>query len=156
MGYRCLIQEGRSDQFNFRTMELIMTKKQHTEERPVHNALTIDNQAETLRFVQENLNDFITNCVRVRKMEANAKKQLEESSEMFEKSLEPLFTVISATATKHILDKLSNSLKKALLIMAMDKFNCNKDSVCQALGLTRERLEHEITLCGLMGNNKTA
>jgi DNA-binding NtrC family response regulator len=137
-------------------MELLMIKKQHTEERPLHTALTIDNQTETLRFVQEHMNDFITNCVRVRKMEANSKKQLEESAELFEKNLEPLFTVISATSTKHVLDKLSNSLKKALLILAMEKFNCNKDSVCQALGLSRERLDHEIALCGLMGNNKAA
>jgi DNA-binding NtrC family response regulator len=156
MGYRCHEPENRADQYDFRTMELVMVKKQQVDERPIHTALTIDNQLETLRFVQENMNVFVTNCIRVKKMEATTRKKLDESARLFERNLEPLFTVISATSTKHVLDKLSTALKKALLLMAMEKFNCNKDSVCQALGLTRERLEREIVSCGLVNNHKAA
>jgi DNA-binding NtrC family response regulator len=156
MGYRCHEPENRADQFSFRTMELVMVKKQQAGERPIHTALTIDNQLETLRFVQDNMNVFVTNCIRVKKMEATARKKLDESARLFERNLEPLFTVISATSTKHVLDKLSNALKKALLLMAMEKFHCNKDSVCQALGLTREGLEREIVSCGLLNNHKAA
>lgn len=154
MGYRCHDPEERAGQYDYRTMELVMIKKQHDGEHPSHNALTIDNQMETLHFVQEHMNEFVTNCIRVKKMELNLSKKVEDSARLFEQRLEPLFSVISATETKHVLDKLSSSLKKALLIMAMEKYHCNKDSVCRALGLTRERLEREIVQCGLISSRK--
>ncbi len=156
MGYRCRMPEEKLDNYEFRMMELMMSKKQFPEERPLQAVLAIDNHMETLRFVQEHMNDFITNCIKVTRMEASEKKKVDESARLFERNLEPLFTVISATATRNILDKLSSSLKKALLLMAMEKYHCNKESVCKALGLTPDKLEREIALCGLTAGKKAA
>lgn len=149
MGYRCRVNEDRAGECDFRLIEMVMTKKNAIQSIPVKAVITIDNHAETLRYVQTNMTDFVTNCVRVKAMEANARKKVEESARLFEQHLEPFFTVVAATAQKNVLDKLSSALKKALILMAMEKYHCNKESICKALGLTREKLDREIALCGL-------
>lgn len=149
MGYRCRMHEDKAGECDFRLIEMVMTKKSAMQSMPVKIVITIDNHAETLRYVQTNMTDFVTNCVRVEAMEANARKKVEESARLFEQHLEPFFTVVAATTQKNVLDKLSSALKKALILMAMEKYHCNKESICKALGLTREKLESEIALCGL-------
>lgn len=156
MGYRCCVNEDRAGEYDFRLIEMLMTKKNAIHSIPVKAVITIDNHAETLRYVQTNMTAFVTNCVRVKAMEANASKKVEESARLFEQQLEPFFTVVAATAQKNVLDKLSSALKKALILMAMEKYHCNKESICEALGLTREKLEREIALCGLSPEKRAA
>ncbi len=149
MGYRCRIIEDKAGECDFRLIEMVMTKKNPIESIPVKAIMTIDNHADTLRYVQSNMTDFVTNCVKVKTMESNARRKVEESAILFEQNLEPFFSVVAATAPKNVLDKLSSALKKALILMAMEKYQSNKESICKALGLTREKLEREIALCGL-------
>ena len=149
MGYRCRIHEDKAGECDFRLIEMVMTKKNSIQSLPVRAVITIDNHVETIRYVQSNMTDFVTNCVRVEAMEANARKKVEENARLFEQHLEPFFTVVAATTQKNVLDKLSSALKKALILMAMEKYHCNKESICRALGLSPEKLEREIDLCGL-------
>ena len=149
MGYRCRTYEDKAGESDFRLIEMVMTKTSTTQAVPVRAVITIDNHAETLRYVQTNMTDFVTNCVKVEAMEANARKKVEENARLFSQHLEPFFTVVTATTQRNVLDKLSSALKKALILMAMEKYHCNKESICQALGLTREKLESEIALFGL-------
>ena len=149
MGYRCRIHEDKAGECDFRLIEMVMTKKNSIQSVPVRAVITIDNHAETIRYVQSNMTDFVTNCVRVEAMETNARKKVEENARLFEQHLEPFFTVVAATTQKNVLDKLSSALKKALILMAMEKYHCNTESICKALGLSREKLEREIDLCGL-------
>ena len=76
-------------------------------------------------------------------------KKIEESAELFQNNLQPLFSMISETSKTHILDKLSNSLKKALILMAIDRYKSDRDSICKALGISQEKLEKEMMVCGL-------
>lgn len=156
MSYRCRINEDKAGECDFRLIEMVMTKKSPIQSVPVKAIITIDNHAETLRYVQSNMTDFVTNCVKVKAMEANARRKVEESAILFEQNLEPFFSVVAATAPKNVLDKLSSALKKALLLMAMEKYQSNKESICKALGLTREKLEREIALCGLSPKKRVA
>lgn len=158
MANRYFIPHEKAGDSDFRLLEVVMVKKnmENFGEGAARMIITVDNHWETLRFVQENMDDFIKNIIRMRKMEASNRKKVEENARLFERNLEPLFTLISQTAQSNILDKLSNSLKKALILMAMDRYASNKDSICKALGISRDKLEKEMTLCGLSPLRKVA
>lgn len=89
-------------------------------------------------------------------MKKERKIHVDESAQLFERSLEPFFTLISATSKEHVMDKLSVSLRKALLLMAMERYDCNRERMCRALGLTKAKLEKELKLCGLLTQEQRA
>jgi DNA-binding protein Fis len=142
----------------FRLLEVVMVKtsRRNSEKSAASMIIAVDNHWGTLRFVQENMDKFVKNIIMVRKMEENDRKKVEVNARIFERNLEPLFTLISQTAQSNVLDKLSCSLKKALILMAMGRYSDNKDSICKALGISRDKLDKEIALCGLGHNRKTA
>lgn len=157
MGYKYEMPNEKADSFTYRMMEVVMVEnKAGGREDSTSRVMIVDNHWETLRFVQENMNDFVSNIVKVKKMTANTAKKVEENAKLFERNLQPLFSIISETTKSNVLDKLSNSLKKALILMAMDRYNCDKESICKALGLSRDKLEKEMTLCGLVQTRKAA
>lgn len=150
MGYRYMMPNEKDDEYAFRMMEIVMVEKKGSDkESTCSRVMVVDNHFDTLRFVQENMNEFVSNMIKVKKMTSHAPKKIEESARLFENNLQPLFSMISETSKTHILDKLSNSLKKALILMAMDRYKSDKDSICKALGISKEKLEKEMCLCGL-------
>ncbi|KAF0216840.1 MAG: hypothetical protein FD174_3520 [Geobacteraceae bacterium] len=157
MGYRYDVPREKADEFTFRMMEVVMVEsKAGGREDSTSRVMIVDGHWETLRFVQENMNDFVSNIIRVKKMTTNTRRKVEDNAKLFEHNLQPLFSMISETAKRNVLDKLSNSLKKALILMAMDRYNCDKESICRALGISQDKLEREMTLCGLVQNRKAA
>lgn len=150
MGYRCLQQHEKDEDYSFRMMEVVMVeKKKSGSESSSTRVMLVDNHWDTLKYVQDHMNDFVSNMIKVKKMTPSHDRKIEESAELFQSSLQPLFSMISETSRTHILDKLSNSLKKALLLMAMDRYKSDKESICKALGISREKLEKEMSVCGL-------
>ena len=150
MGYRCHNQYEKEEDHGFRLMEVVMVEKKSTgSENSSTRVLMVDNQYETLKFVQDHMNDFVANMIKVKKMNPVSVKKIEESAELFQNNLQPLFSMISETSKTHILDKLSNSLKKALILMAIDRYKSDRDSICKALGISQEKLEKEMMVCGL-------
>ncbi len=157
MGYRYTQQNENAGDPTFRMMEVVMVeKKGNGRDTSCTQVMIVDNHWDTLRFVQENMNDFITNIIKMRRMTANTRKKVEESAQLFERNLQPLFSMISETSKSNILDKLSSSLKKAIILMAMDRYKCDKESICKALGLSPDSLDKEMTLCGLDLKRKAA
>ncbi|WP_246559513.1 hypothetical protein [Citrifermentans pelophilum] len=120
-----------------------------------NHLLLVDNNQETLKYVQESMDDIITNIIRVNKMD-KINKKVDENAKLFEKNLDPLFSVMAEKTQGSILDKLSLSLRKALILMAMDRYKSNKDSVCKALGISPEKLDGEMTLCGISKERQAA
>lgn len=150
MGFRCNQPYNKEEDNAFRLMEVVMVEKKSTgTENSSTRVLMVDNQYETLKFVQDHMNDFVANMIKVKKMTPASVKKIEESAQLFQNNLQPLFSMISETSKTHILDKLSNSLKKALILMAIDRYNSDTESICKALGISREKLEKEMTVCGL-------
>jgi DNA-binding protein Fis len=47
------------------------------------------------------------------------------------------------------MDKLSSSLKKALLLMVMERYHSDREKACKVLGISQEKLETELKLCGV-------
>lgn len=141
----------------FGAMEVVLVKRQPavSAER-IAVVLTLGNDPDIWRLVNEDMDSIANNLVRVSKMNRQKPVHVEESAQLFKKSLEPLFTLISATSQEHVMDKLSLSLKKALLLMAMERYHCNTDKMCRALGLSKSKLEKELRRCGLLNREKEA
>ena len=141
----------------FGAMEVVLVKRQRppAAERDAV-VLTVAFDPDVWRLVNEDLDEIASNVMRVRKMNTDRKTRVEESAELFQRSLKPFFTLISATSKEHVMDKLSVSLRKALLLMAMERYSCNKEKMCRALGLTRAKLEKELKLCGLSNQDQQA
>ena len=157
MGYRCKDVTQRAGTYHYRAIEVMLVNRNGKGSRDdVTAVLTVENDWETLGFVKESMGDITANMVRVKRMNSENRLHVEESARLFESNLEPLFTLISATATDHVLDKLSVSLRKALLLMAMDRYSCDSESICRALGLTRGKLEKELRRCGLLQQERKA
>jgi len=156
MGYRCATSKENANDYEFRMMEVVMVKKSPVGETASSHVITIDNDQETLRHVQENWNDFINNLIKVKKMEELDRRKVTESSEIFGKRLQPLFSRITASTNKNLLANLSKSLKKALILMAMERYDGDKEVICKILGINRERLDNEMNLCGLKPVRKAA
>jgi transcriptional regulator with PAS, ATPase and Fis domain len=137
-------------------MEVVMMKKSSNCGKSMSNhLLLVDNNQETLKYVQESMDDIISNIIRVNKMD-KINKKVDENAKLFEKNLDPLFSVMAEKTQGSILDKLSLSLRKALILMAMDRYKSNKDSVCKALGISPEKLDGEMTLCGISKERQAA
>ncbi|HBG08109.1 MAG: hypothetical protein A2075_22260 [Geobacteraceae bacterium GWC2_58_44] len=150
MGYRCTDATKKVGTYSFRAIEVVLVKQDPSAaEDDAAVVLTVDNDWETLRFVKDNMDAVAANLMRVKHMNAQRRMHVEESAQLFERNLEPLFALISATAQEHVMDKLSVSLRKALLLMAMDRYSCDSDRICRALGISRGKLEKELKRCGL-------
>jgi DNA-binding NtrC family response regulator len=150
MGHRCTAPDEKAGESPFRIMEVVMLKKSEMGiARPTSQMLTVDNQWETLRYVQEHMDEIIGTMVRVNRMETSSRRKIEDNARLFEKNLEPLFSLISATSKENLMDKLSSSLKKALLLMALDRYHCDRETISRALGISKEKLEKEMKACGL-------
>lgn len=151
MGYRCKDATQGPGTCQYRAIEVVLVKRDGMVARDaVEVVLTVDNSWEALSFVQDNMDDITANMVRVNQMNLERRMHVEESAKLFEKNLEPLFTLISATAQEHVMDKLSGSLRKALLLMAMDRYSCDSESICRALGISKGKLAKELKRCGLL------
>ncbi|GAW68911.1 hypothetical protein GPEL0_01f5466 [Geoanaerobacter pelophilus] len=141
----------------FGAMEVVLVKKQPTDSAErMAVVLTLGNDPDIWRLVNEDMDSIANNLVRVKQMNRQNPVHVDESAQLFKKSLEPLFTLISATSQQHVMDKLSLSLRKALLLMAMERYHCNTDKICRALGLSKSKLEKELKRCGLWNREKEA
>lgn len=127
----------------------LMTGRRESAQEHLPVVLTVHNDLDTLDFVKDNLGAIASNAVKTRQIEAQQRQEVDASEELFSTNLHPLFTLISATARNNVMDKLSVSLKKALLLMAMERYNCDSDSICRVLGISRSKLEKELQRCGL-------
>ena len=148
MGYRCLIPEEKAGECDYRMLEVVMKKAKLCADKS-SKVLIVDNQWDTLKFLQENMDEIIVNMVKVRRMEEISRVKIDENAKLFQKNLEPLFSLISATCKENVMDNLSNSLKKALLLMALERYHCDKETICLALGITKDKLDKEMKACGL-------
>ena len=157
MGSKCVDMPKINGTYSHRVISVTLVKGQVGAAEPGSSVvLTVQNDWDTLKFVKENIDDIAANLVMVKQMNAQHRVNVDDSAKLFQKHLEPLFALVSATSTEHIMDKLSTSLKKALLLMAMERYNCDSDSICRALGISKVKLEKELKHCGLPQEARSA
>ena len=157
MAYRYLDTFEQKHAADPRFMEMVIMQQEKKGSRSSVQVVMLDGDRDTVTLAQDEMNAIIANVIRVKKMESKAAKKIDETAQLFEQNLEPWFSLISRTVQGgHLLDKLSNSLKKALILMAMERYHCNRQSVAKVLGLSPEKLEKEMALCGIAGNRQAA
>jgi len=150
MGYRDRSTNERSGSFAYCIMEVRLRKKgAPAGTKDDLRLMTVDSHWDTLRFVQDNMDQCVGNVVRLKRMESSAEQRVNESAELFQRNLEPLVSSLAAAKGQGVMDKLSASLKKALLLMVMERYQSDRETACRVLGISREKLENELQLCGV-------
>lgn len=150
MGYRDGSNNEKSGLYDFCIMEVRLKKKgaaPGTKEEL--RMLMVDSHWDTLHYVQENMEHFIGNIVRLRRFENHAVNGMNDSATLFKNKLEPLLSTLAKSNGAGVMDKLSISLKKALLVMVMERYHSDREKACKILGITREKLENELKICGV-------
>ena len=150
MAYRDRTTNERSGAFNYSIMEIRLRKKgADVGIKDDVRQMTVDNHWDTLRYVQENMEQCVGNIVRLKRLQDHDAKGVNESAALFQRNLEPLVSTLAATSGQGVMDKLSASLKKALLLMVMERYKSDREKACRVLGISREKLETELRLCGV-------
>jgi hypothetical protein len=135
---------------DFRILEVVMVRKDvFGNEMSRAQTLLVENEQETLRYVQENMDDFIRNVVHVRKLQEQDLEKINQNALMFQETLAPIFSLLGETGENHILEHMTSSLKKAMIVMALKKFDGDLAMVADLLGIDPESIEEEMTQCGL-------
>ncbi|WP_136524884.1 hypothetical protein [Geomonas ferrireducens] len=150
MAYRDRSTSERSGSYAYTIMEVRLRKKGAPEgtEDDIR-LMTVDSHWDTLRFVQDNMDQCVGNVVRLKRTESKRVQGMNESAALFQKNLEPLVSTLTANQGQGVMDKLSISLKKALLLMVMERYQSDRDKACRVLGISQEKLESELKLCGV-------
>ena len=150
MAYRDRTTSEKTGSFDFSIMEVRLRKKGAAPgTKEDLRLMTVDNHWETLRFVQDNMEECVGNIVRLKRLQDKSAKGVNESAVLFQKNLEPLVSSLAAASGQGVMDKLSSSLKKALLLMVMERYKSDREKACRVLGISRETLETELKLCGV-------
>ena len=151
MGYRDVTAATTLGPYPYRAIEVapVMKDKDHNRGPVPSLFILVDGETETLRFVQENLFDIVNNVLRVRKMKPT-RRSVDENARIFERNLKSLFTLAAGERGTNLLDEMTYSLKKALIILAMERYRNDRDRICRILGISRDTLEQEMLTCGLI------
>jgi len=146
--------ENTNESERFRVIQL--TGRFHIERlgvRSFNQILLLNNDLETLLFVEEHLSSVVNNAVMVKKHEYSRHDTPVEFME-FCRKFEPLINAIIMRQEKNLLSRMTSSLKKAILSLAIDRCNSDRTTICHALGLSDRELDEELRLCGLMISDK--
>ena len=150
MGYRDRTTNEKSGNFDYCIMEVRLRKKGATSTaKDDLRLLVVDSHWDTLRFVQDHMEECIGNIVRLKRLESRVSNGMDESAALFQKKLAPIVSNLAQTKEEGVMDKLSTSLKKALLLMVMERYQSDRDKACRVLGISREKLDRELKLCGV-------
>jgi hypothetical protein len=141
MGWRGDEESGGS----YRLLEVMMMRTGlDAVEVKERRTLVVEASDETVSFVEKNMNEIVGNLVRMRKLEEEDLRQIEESARLFQDNLAPLFTMLAGGSDNQPLLHLSRSLKKGLLLSALRRFDNNLAAVAAMFGLTEEELAAEL------------
>jgi DNA-binding protein Fis len=150
MAYRDRTTTEKSNASDYTIMEVRLRKKGASAgTKDDLRLMTVDNHWDTLRYVQDNMEECVGNIVRLKRLQDSDSKGVNESAALFQKNLEPLVSSLAAANDQGVMDKLSASLKKALLLMVMERYQSDREKACRVLGISREKLENELRLCGV-------
>jgi DNA-binding protein Fis len=149
MGYRDRSTKEKTGGYDYCIMEVRLRKKNAPDEQEDSRMMVVDSHWDTLRFVQDHMEECVGNIVKLKRMESKEEKRGVDSEALFQKNLEPLVSTLAQTRADGVMDTLSTSLKKALLLMVMTRYPSDRDKACELLGITREKLEYELRLCGM-------
>lgn len=139
----------KSGDFDYCIMEVRLKKKGVADAKEDCRFMIVDSRWDTLNFVQEHMEQCVGNIVKLKRMDERQAKKAQDSAALFQRTLAPLVTSLAAGRGEGVMDKLSASLKKALLLMVMTRYQSDREQACKVLGISQEKLENELKLCGV-------
>jgi len=150
MAYRDRSTTEKTGAFDYSIMEVRLKRKGSAPGSEDLRLMTVDNHWDTLRWVQDHMEECVGNVVKLKRMQERECQGVNESAALFQKNLEPLVASLAVNSDgPGVMDKLSSSLKKALLLMVMERYQSDRDKACRVLGISREKLDSELQLCGV-------
>ncbi len=155
MGY--ISQGGTSDRRErFRVIQLSgKLSRGNIGAKSFSQILLLNNDRETLLFVEQHLDSIVNNVVMAKRYDHAPDGTGPEEFGEFCKSFEPLIDAVIKQREKNLLSRMTSSLKKAILSIAIDRCNSDRTTICNALGLTEGQLDEELRLCGLRISDKS-
>lgn len=146
MAWRC----DEESSGNYRLLEVMMLHtKANNDEIKERRTLVVEASHETVSFVEQNMNEIVGNLVRMRKLEVEDLRLIEESARLFQDNLAPLFAMLTAGSDGEPLLHLSQSLKKGLLLSALRRFDNDLPAVAAMFGLSENELHTELAAAGI-------
>src|SRR6266540_1233996 len=112
MGKRHIKQQQKISDFDFRLLEVVMVKKLFGEETERRQSLIVDTQQDTIKYVEEHMDDIIANLVRMKAIE-------EKDRQDQNAGLEPLYALLAENNSDDTMGKMSQMFKKSLLAIAI-------------------------------------
>jgi len=73
----------------------------------------------------------------------------DDSNRATVRAIETFLELIVMNPRKNVVPRLTVTLKKAILSMALDRYNFNREIVCKVLGLSSSQFDEEMRLSGL-------
>lgn len=116
--------------------------------------LLLNKDQETLLYVKQHLNRVVNNAVMIKRHEYNLCGTDPDEFKEFCRKFEPLIDTIIMKPETDLLSRMTSSLKRAILSIAIDRCNADRTTICNALGLSDRQLEEELRLCGLRISDK--
>jgi len=113
---------------------------------PLRQVLLLQNDKETLEFVEHNIARFVHSAIMMKEMAVLPEQVL---STCLPSEIESFLESTVLNPHKNILHQLTASLKKAILSLAMIRFNGDKEVICNVLGLSGSQFEEEMRMAGL-------
>ena len=113
---------------------------------PFRQVLLLHDDKETLEFVEHNMSRFVHSLILSKELDVLPEPVL---STYLPSEIEPLLESIALNPHRNILHQLTASLKKAILTLAMIRFNGDTEMICTVLGLSGSQFEEEVRMAGL-------
>lgn len=144
MAQRSVPYEERMGGYRYRGVEVTVVRQSDAGHTVTTLAICVDTDPDTLRFVRENMHEIVRNA-------KGAFRATTRPSQVTDRS-----TNGGHPAKSGLLDRLSPTLKKAFLTMALERNHNDRHAVCKMLGISTDRLITELTTCGLIQKLTTA
>jgi len=109
--------------------------------------LLLHDDNDTLAFAERNLASLVNNAIMIKKMDFQPKTAA-TAAEILTDGIVPLLESIVMLPEKNMLHCLTASLKKAILSIALSRYNSNKEMICNVLGLSGSQLDDELQSSG--------
>ncbi len=135
----------------FRAVELTgRTTQGHQTMNHCNHVLLLNNDPETLRYAEQYLSKICRLAVMVGKPSEDLNHSARNDSLALSRDLESLLDSLVSNSDHNLLERMTSSLKTAILSLACDRYKSDRKLICRALGLTEEQLDQELRKYGVL------
>jgi hypothetical protein len=117
---------------------------------PFSQVLVVAGDKETLHFLELHMDQVVRNVAQAKKIAWSSGDRVDEGPQYFEKKIETMLEILPDKWSRGRFEALAISMKKALLLISLDRFHGNWEMICRVLGISRGELDREMRSCGIV------